>query len=119
MVVKRRSGPTAMSDHELAEFLSAAPKGAICILGEDDHLLALPARVVDFDDATLTIDVDGAERHLASSGGAQACLVADTFATYRAIRGVISQGTVSWPPTEEGVARMTVSRTVTFSFANA
>jgi hypothetical protein len=119
MMVERRSGPTAMSEDELAGFLSGAPKGAICVLGEDDDLLALPARVVDFDDATLTIDVDGAERHLASRDGTQACVVADTFTAYRAIRGVIVQGTVSWPPAAEGVARMTVSRTVTFSFANA
>lgn len=119
MVVERRSGPTAMSKDELAGFLSGAPKGAICVLGEDDHLLALPARVVDFDEATLTVDVDGAERHPVSHGEAQACVVADTFATYRGIRGVISQGTVSWPTTAGGVAKMMVSRTLTFSFANA
>jgi hypothetical protein len=119
MMVERRSGPTAMSEDELAGFLSGAPKGAICVLGEDDDLLALPARVVDFDDATLTIDVDGAGRHLASGGGAPACVVADTFTAYRDIRGVICQGTMTWPPASDDVAILTVSRTVTFSFANA
>jgi hypothetical protein len=45
--------------------------------------------------------------------------VADTFSAYRAIRGVIVQGTVSWPPASDDVATLTVRRTVTFSFANA
>jgi hypothetical protein len=45
--------------------------------------------------------------------------VADTFTAYRDIRGVISQGTVMWPPASDDVARLMVSRTLTFSFANA
>jgi hypothetical protein len=49
----------------------------------------------------------------------QACVVADTFTAYRAIRGAICQGTVRWPPASDDVATLTVSRTLTFSFANA
>jgi hypothetical protein len=45
--------------------------------------------------------------------------VADTFTAYRAIRGVISQGTMTWPPAPPAVTQLTIGRTVTFSFANA
>lgn len=108
-----------MAADELAEFLAQAPTGAICVVDTDGQLLALPARVVDFDSATIAVTVDCVNGDATQRTEIQACVVADTFTTYRAIRGVISQGTVSWPPTAEGVARMTVSRTVTFSFANA
>jgi hypothetical protein len=107
-----------MAEDELAEFLAQRPTGAICVVDEDGRLLALPAHVIDFDSATIAVTVDGVDAD-ATQRAAEACVVADTFTAYRDIRGVICQGTVTWPPASDDVATVTVSRTVTFSFANA
>ncbi|WP_245843163.1 hypothetical protein [Mycolicibacterium vulneris] len=115
----RSSGPIAMAEDELAEFLAQGPSGAICVVDTDGQLLALPARVVDFDSATIAVIVDGVNSEAAQRAEIQACVVADTFTAYRDIRGVISQGTVIWPPAANHVTTLTVSRTRTFSFANA
>ncbi|BBY40048.1 hypothetical protein MMAN_41820 [Mycobacterium mantenii] len=108
-----------MAEDELAEFLAQGPTGAICVVDANDQLLALPARVVDFDSATIAVTVDGVDVDAAHSAETQACVVADTFAAYRDIRGAIVQGAVMWPPASDDVAMLTVSRTVTFSFVNA
>jgi hypothetical protein len=108
-----------MAQDELAEFLAQGPTGAICVVDADGQLLALPARVVDFDAATIAVTVDGVNVDAKQCAEIQACVVADTFTAYRDIRGVILQGTVRWPPASDDVATLTVSRTLTFSFANA
>jgi hypothetical protein len=108
-----------MAEDELAEFFAQGPSGAICVVDADGRLLALPARVFDFDAATIAVTVDGANVDATSSAETQACLVADTFTAYRDIRGVIVQGTAIWPPSSDDVATLTVSRTLTFSFVNA
>lgn len=108
-----------MAEDELAEFLAQGPTGAICVVDADGQLLALPARVVDFDSATIAVTVDGANDDVTQRDAIQACIVADTFTAYRDIRGVICQGTVMWPPASDDVATLTVNRTLTFSFANA
>jgi hypothetical protein len=107
-----------MAEDELAEFLAQGPTGAICVVDADGQLLALPARVVDFDSATIDVIVDRVNGDAAQRAETQACVVADTFAAYRDIRGAIVQGTVTWPPAPDDVARLVVSRTLTFSFAN-
>ncbi|BBZ48001.1 hypothetical protein [Mycobacterium parmense] len=107
-----------MAEDELPMFLAQRPTGAICVVDADGQLLALPARVVDFDSATIAVTVDGVDVDATHSAETQACVVADTFTAYRDIRGAIVQGTVTWPPSDD-VATLTVSRTVTFSFANA
>ena len=108
-----------MAEGELAEFFAQGPSGAICVVDADGRLLALPARVIDFDSETLAVTVDGANGHAGQPAEIQACVVADTFTAYRDIRGAIVQGTVTWPPASDDVATLTVSRTLTFSFANA
>lgn len=108
-----------MAEDELTEFLAHQPTGAVCVVDDDGDLLALPARVVDFDAATVTVDVDGAEPDRNPSRETPACLVADTFTAYHAIRGVIAQGTATWPPTPHHNITMAITRTLTFSFANA
>ena len=108
-----------MSQDELAEFLARGPTGAICVVDADGHLLALPARVFDSDSATIAVTVDGANGDATQRYAIQACVVADTFTAYRDIRGAIVQGTAVWPPASDAVATLTVSRTLTFSFANA
>jgi hypothetical protein len=108
-----------MAEDELAEFLAHEPTGAICVVDADGHLLALPARVVDFDSATIAVTVDGANGDVTQRAETQACVVADTFTAYRDIRGAILQGTVMWPPASDDAATLTVSRTLTFSFADA
>jgi sarcosine oxidase gamma subunit len=119
MTSERRGGPVSMSADELTDFLSESPTGAICVVDDDGNLLALPSRVVDFDNTTVAVDVSGIEANASPSRNTPVCLVADTFTAYHAIRGVILQGTVAWPPTAHDVVNMTVTRTVTFSFANA
>jgi hypothetical protein len=108
-----------MAADELTEFLADGPTGAICIVDADGQLLALPARVVDFDSASIAVNVDGVNADATHSAGTQACVVADTFTAYRDIRGAIVQGTVMWPPASDDVATLLVGRTLTFSFANA
>jgi hypothetical protein len=108
-----------MAEDELAEFLAHRPTGAICVVDADGQLLALPARVVDFDSATIAVTVEGAIVDATHSAETQACVVADTFTGYRDIRGAILQGTVMWPPASDQVATLLVSRTLSFSFANA
>ena len=107
-----------MAQKELAEFLAQGPSGAICV-DADGQLLALPARVVDFDAAKIAVTVEGVNGDATQRAEIQACVVADKFTAYRDIRGVIVQGTVMWPPGSDDVATLTVSRTLTFSFANA
>jgi hypothetical protein len=108
-----------MAEDELAEFLAQRPTGAICVVDADGQLLALPARVVDFGSATIAVTVDGVKADAAHSAETRACVVADVFTAYRDIRGAIVQGRVMWPPASHDAARLTVSRTMTFSFANA
>jgi hypothetical protein len=108
-----------MAKDELAEFLAQGPTGAICVVNADDQLLALPARVVEFDSATIDVIVEGVNGDAAQRAHIEACVVADTFTAYRDIRGAIVQGTLMWPPASDGAATLTVSRTLTFSFANA
>jgi hypothetical protein len=118
MATERKGGPVAMSEEELAAFVAGRPTGAICVIDDNGHLLALPGRVVDYRD-TLTVEIDGADPDARQSCDTPACLVADTFPSYQAIRGIISQGSIAWPPTSHDVVVMTITRTVTFSFANA
>jgi hypothetical protein len=108
-----------MAEDELAEFLAQGPTGAICVVDADGQLLALPARVVDSDSDSIAVAVDGVNGDATQRAETQACVVADTFTAYRDIRGAILQGTVMWPPASDDVATLTVSRTLTFSFANA
>ena len=108
-----------MAEEELAEFVAQGPSGAICVVDADGQLLALPARVVDFDSAKLAVTVEGVHGDATQRAEIQACVVADTFTAYRDIRGVIVQGTAMWPPGSDDVATLTVSCTLTFSFANA
>ncbi|BCP05453.1 hypothetical protein MINTM019_29090 [Mycobacterium paraintracellulare] len=107
-----------MAEDELVEFLAQGPTGAICVVDANGELLALPARVAEFDSVTIAVTVDGIGVEDTHRDETQACVVADTFTAYRDIRGAICQGTVRWPP-ESAVATLTISRTLTFSFANA
>ena len=108
-----------MAEDELAEFMAQGPTGAICVVDADGQLLALPAQVVDFATATMDVIVEGVNGDATGGAETQACVVADTFSAYQDIRGAIVQGTVMWPPASDDVATLTVSRALTFSFANA
>jgi hypothetical protein len=115
----RNNGPVSMAEDELAGFMAQRPSGAICVADADGRLLALPARVIEFDTITIDVIVEGVNGDAAERAHIDACVVADTFTAYQDIRGVIAQGTATWPPTADDVATLTVSRTLTFSFANA
>jgi hypothetical protein len=108
-----------MAEDELVEFLAQGPTGAICVVDANGELLAFPARVADFDSATIAVTVDGIDVEATHRAETQACVVADVFNAYRDIRGAILQGRVMWPPASDEGATLTVSRTLTFSFANA
>jgi hypothetical protein len=118
MATERNGGPVKMSEEELAAFVAERPTGAICVIDDDGHLLALPGRVVDCGDK-LTVEIDGADPDARQRRDTPVCLVADTFTSYQAIRGIILQGSIAWPPTLHGLVVMAITRTVTFSFANA
>jgi len=119
---KRRGGPGAMTPTELSEFLGSLPTGALCV-ENDGQLIALPMQVLDASDETWSV-------LLSSCGDAvlkntsPTCLVADSFTSYRTIRGFIAQGKVAKiarVATEEKPDKTVVtvrsSRVRTFSFA--
>jgi hypothetical protein len=108
-----------MSADELTAFLCGEPTGAVCFTDADGVLLAVPARVVGQEGGLLEVEIDGLD--IPPPPGTTACVVADRFPSYEAIRGVIAQGsiTASRPglPSRPIVA-VAVDRTVSFSFAN-
>jgi hypothetical protein len=108
-----------MSADELAAFLDEGPTGAICVTDAAGHLLALPAAVIGQQGTMLTVEIDGFDE--APPPGTPACVVADRFPSYEAIRGVIARGSItSAEPAKPGpsIVTVAVARTVTFSFAN-
>lgn len=114
---ERRRGPVAMSADELASFLEQRPTGAICVTDSAGRLVVLPAAVLGQEDNTLKVEIDGLDEPLVP--GTAACVVADRFPSYEAIRGIITQGSITStehvrPPS----VAVAVTRTVTFSFAN-
>lgn len=116
---ERRRGPVAMSADELAVFLGEEPTGAICVTAPDGRLLALPARVLGREGDLLEVEVEGFDVPPALT--TDACVVADRFTSYEAIRGVIAQGSVAsadHAKKSRSTVVVAVSRTVSFSFAN-
>ncbi|MDT5003406.1 MAG: hypothetical protein QOJ24_582 [Mycobacterium sp.] len=108
-----------MSADELAAFLDDGPTGAICLTDAAGRLLALPADVIGGQESMLNVEIDGFDGP--PSPGTPACVVADRFPSYEAIRGVIAQGSIaSAVPATPGpsIVTVAVARTVTFSFAN-
>lgn len=117
---ERRRGPVAMSADELASFLEQRPTGAICVTDSAGRLVALPAAVLGQEDNTLKIEIDNLDAPLVP--GTAACVVADRFPSYEAIRGIITQGSITSARQTEAsrpIVAVAVARTVTFSFARA
>ncbi|BBX18162.1 Uncharacterised protein [Mycolicibacterium gilvum] len=117
MVEERRGGPGSMSEAELVAFLAAQPSGAICVSDDDGRLLAMPARILNKDGDIVTAEVADAELASAFDDELSACVVADSFETYEAIRGVIAQGPAVRVAGQRPVVALTVARVATFSFA--
>ena len=116
----RRGGPGSMSADELAAFLATRPSGALCVIDDDGHLLAVPARVVDKDDGVLHVELADADLASTFDHERQGCMVADSFESYDAIRGVIARGPVTSVDgaTPHPAVTLTMARTATFSFAD-
>lgn len=121
MADERRGGPGSMSADELDAFIATHPSGAICVIDGDGRLLAAPARVLDVLDGIVRVEISAAELDSMFTQERQACVVADSFESYDAIRGVIARGktapadaTVPHP-----VVALTTARTATFSFASS
>jgi hypothetical protein len=107
-----------MSADELAGFLAARPRGAICAVDDDGRLVATPARVLDAHDGILRVEVPDAALASAFTGKCDACVVADVFETYDGIRGVIAGGPAA--TVGSGTAHLMsveMVRVATFSFA--
>ncbi len=109
-----------MSSRDLDEFLEGRPTGAICF-DDDSGLVALPASV-------LGGTVRDGELHVSAAADVcirsefPACLVADSFASYATIRGVIAQGAVASAVAgahTDTLVTLRLKRVRTFSFADA
>ena len=120
MTNERRGGPGSMSADALKAFLATHPSGAICIVDDDGRLLAVPARVLDELDGILRVELTAAEVVSTFAQERQACVVADSFESYDAIRGVIARGRAARADTAalHPVIALTAARTATFSFAS-
>ena len=119
MADDRRGGPGSMSADELAAFLATQPSGAICVIDDDGHLLAVPARVLDEDDGVLHVQLADADLASTFDHERQGCMVADSFESYDAIRGVIARGPATRVDgsADNRTVAVTRARTATFSFA--
>jgi predicted methyltransferase len=118
---ERRGGPGSMSADELDAFIATHPSGAICVVDDDGRLLAVPARVLDELDGVLRVEISAAELDSMFTQERQACVVADSFESYDAIRGVIARGEAASADTTavHPVVLLTTARTATFSFASS
>ncbi len=118
MADHRRRGPGAMSADERAAFLATQPSGAICVVGDDGRLFAVPARVLDGRDAVLRVELADSDLVSAFDHERQACVVADVFETYAGIRGIVARGpAVRTEGPSPAVVALTMQRTATFTFA--
>jgi predicted methyltransferase len=117
---ERRGGPGSMSADELNAFIATHPSGAICVIDGDGRLLAVPARVLDELDGVLRVEISAGELDSPFTQERQACVVADSFESYDAIRGVIARGRSAAADTTapRPVVALTTARTDTFSFAS-
>jgi hypothetical protein len=115
-----RPGPTAMSPQEVAEFYSESPTGAMCITDKDGGLFALPAQVLAGDSHGLSVVTDRTALDAHAGSALPVCVVVDKFLSYAGIRGVITQGSIESHDltADGGVLHVTLTQTVTFSFAN-
>jgi hypothetical protein len=110
-----------MSARELDVFLDGRPTGAICFEDDSGALLALPASVLggSVHDGELQLSAAAAVR---IATDCPACLVADSFTSYTAIRGLIAQGAVSSAAAgarSDTLIGLRLNRVRTFSFADA
>ena len=121
MADERRGGPGSMSADALKAFLATHPWGAICVVDDDGRLLAVPARVLDELDGILRVELTAAEVVSTFAQERQACVVADSFESYDAIRGVIARGRAAPADTTplHPIVAVTTARTATFSFASS
>ncbi|BCP05400.1 hypothetical protein [Mycobacterium paraintracellulare] len=108
-----------MCGDKLTSFLSDVPTGAICLTDPDGELLALPARILSPEDDLLEVEIDGLD--VSPAQGTPACVVADRFPSYEAIRGIITQGAIlaaAQSKPSRPIVAVAAARTITFSFAN-
>jgi predicted methyltransferase len=110
-----------MSAEELDAFIATRPSGAICVVDDDGRLLAVPARVLDELDGILRVELSAVELDSTFTQQRDACVVADSFESYDAIRGVIARGEAASADTTapHPVVALTTARTATFSFASS
>jgi hypothetical protein len=110
-----------MSVDELGAFIATHPSGAICVSDSDGRLIAVPARVLDELDGILRVEISAGGLDSTFTQERQACVVADSFESYDAIRGVIARGSTAAADTTvpHPVVALTTARTATFSFANS
>jgi predicted methyltransferase len=110
-----------MSADELDAFIATHPSGAICVVDDDGRLLAVPARILDEHDGILRVENSASELDSTFTQERHACVVADSFESYDAIRGVIARGDAACADTAavNPVVALTTAHTATFSFASS
>jgi hypothetical protein len=115
-------GPASMSPGDLDEFLNRQPTAAICFADDRGELFAFPARLLAMSDTDAEVALPTDAAPIDIEDNPPACLVADTFTSYREIRGVIAQGCVARMSSSTANLKASVSvrlsRIRTFSFAD-
>ena len=92
----------------------------MCFADDSGRLCALPARLLAMSDTDAEVALPGIADPIDTKDNRQVCLVADTFTSYREIRGVVAQGFVARTSSSTAnlKASMRLSRIRTFSFAD-
>lgn len=110
-----------MTVEELAAFIARRPTGALCVVDDGGRLCALPAHVFGAEGGVLTVEVSVGDPAISLAGKREGCVVADVFETYEGIRGVITRGPAECVDAQvvRPVVTLTMTRTTSFSFADA
>jgi hypothetical protein len=108
-----------MGSDAIAEFLGKARPAALCFESRSGALCAVPVHLRPRLDAEIhVVSADPSLAGSAAQARRSACLVADEFASYEGIQGVILQGELGDTGGEQrGRITMTVRRTIGFLFA--
>ena len=117
-VTADRRGPARLEAGALRRFLEQRRLGALCLADQDGQLRAMPTWIWATGPEQLAlIPAERLEGLVASS---PACIVADEFESYEAIRGAIVQGRLVTLAADLGdELRVEVTRCVGFSFAGS
>jgi hypothetical protein len=107
-------GPNKDGSQSGLDFLGTPRWTALCIEQSDGTLRCTPAFLRGRDDDHLHLAVPDGQPAFTMPGTGRAALVADEFASYDEIRGVIARGTITGDPPRD--AHFQLGRVASFSF---